>query len=374
MICNFEASQEFTPHLPTLAPKPEIKYKEEKDGQISLVTDEFSRDTKDCGARFLIYGHKDYGAGSHRWLVADGDPCNEANCTSPVCSSRFTRQRAKRIRTMFQRLEVGANQPVRTMCLVFTLPKEVRPHEKQRLVSLREAARAIVNWWVAKVNGLELDCRGRPGWKLAGVDCWHPVGKDVSTWHPHLHMELPCIAWWKESLGCDCDSCKAQRWRRLRARVSKDDLKILRHVWGLYLKLFLGWRGNPYKVSINYEWRTSLVAWKYNHRIRYDFRHWPGWAGDWRRIAWWGYLSPAAIKKTGLPKEEDIETDEEFDEHDFDDCPECGRKSDLAGLYIGKRTPWEISRKYLVRVGAPAWLQGASDARKQPKNIQIVKE
>lgn len=335
------------------------------DGQPSLFSDNYRRDLKPrCSGRMHVYGHPAYDdVPAHRWNVPQ-HACMKSNCDNAVCVSRHTRERGKRVEDLYMSLAATATEgPLGFQGVVLTIPGYLKTMDQDKLKRLRRGARKAVSQWVSEVNGIVLEERSREGWRLAGVDCWHPEGdENPGVWNPHIHLQVLNLAYWSGGVS------PSDRWLRLRLKVTTDQLRRLRMLWGAVLWGVLGWEPRDFSMegppdfspcNVNVEWRSmgwrsrkAFAQWR--HRIRYDFRHWPQYKGTWRQIQWWGYMSPAAKGKLGLvEKEEDLFDSGEYEEVPFNICPRCGvrAKEDVCLGHRASATPRD-----LYQLAAPGWL------------------
>ncbi len=349
------------------------------DSQPARPGELFRRETKDCKGSIKVYAHGDHGQGSHRWFVPGDDCCQNVHCTCPACVARWSRNKARKVRRKIERLDFAleaAKHPdrVSTLCLVFTVPKGYPTDVRETIAILRKKARILVEKWLADINGIPFKSRSRKGWRLAGFDCIHPEGES-SSWHPHIHMEVLSIAYYD-----DAESEVAQltrgRFYRLRVRVSKTDLIRLRAGWGDILYSVLGWLPKQRVLqnnfvgpewppplshcSVDYQYRSYIDPGKLAHRIRYDTRHFPGWRGAFRQLAWWGYMSPAACKKIGLGKDPDNEPPDKIKQVYPEICPCCGRPAQVHLTYrSGPDASIGNKQLMLERQNAPPLVTGA---------------
>lgn len=339
---------------------PPVPTDEQPDGQIRIKSDNFHRDTCRCSYQLSWYAHGDLGDGPHGWAVPDGN-CRRKNCTSEPCVRHFTRQRAKRVKRLYQRLSERVRAPVGYLALVYTVPKGLRPFTSDGMADLRRAARDVTRRWLAEVNDIDIPARGH-GWKIGGLDVIHPEGdSQPGAWHPHVHMEVPNWLYWSGELGCDCDLCRKSRWTRIRMRVEKYHLQMLRWLWGRELTRLFGWHPpggwNYAACSVDLKWRTAKKPRQWAHRIRYDLRHWPQYQPGLTRICYFGYLSGRYRKTLALSGKEQA-----GEIQPYDVCPICGQVAEWSGS-ICART---ITIASLVRANAPPF---AIEARKRVRRL-----
>jgi len=338
----------------------------------SLFLDSFRRQKEPvtCIGHGRFYSHQVPDGKSHGWLIAE-DCCGKVECRNPHCVARYTKERKKRVLRIFDGLSQVVGQPVRVGCLVFTMPRHLRTADKSKLSLLRKRAREIAAAWLLSVNKLDAGTRHKPAWRIAGVDCYHPEGdKEPGVWKPHIHMQIPMWAYSGHHDSCNCGYCKGKRWHRLRVRVTRADLSELRRLWGLVLIDVLGWSppcGDSSRCSVDYSYISPLLADRFHHRIRYDFRHWSDYSAPWRAIRWWGYLSPKSKQAFGLIPPQKIE----YDAHPAGFCPLCGAKAQLV-LSLDKETlnhTQKNRRTILERSGAPPWAACCEMVRPLPKVV-----
>lgn len=327
--------------------------------------DIYRPELRKCHGHIEAYGHPDRGEGAHRWFIPRGC-CGRADCGNPGCVARRTRDRARRVMSIYDRLQATVprgREPLRMGCLVFTFPAELRDHLRSddgRKMALA-AAWDCATWWAAAVNGLELEHRSgrrRYGWRFAGVSTWHPEGDGMpGDWHPHIHLEIPAWAWTGEP-DCDCAACRPARWARLRVRVTEADIRLLHRMWSACLAEYFGWRPpadlfgrDQEAVDVDYKYRSRANPARYQHRIRYDFRHWPRYRGGWRRVRWHGYLAPRAQAMCGLV--DAVELDQGDHERVCYLCPLCGERS-AWDREIG--AAWGCVEDALIDARAPPWV------------------
>jgi len=354
-----------------------------------LTDDKKQRPTVDCIASVRVYAHSDRGAGAHRWYVPEG-ACHKASCRCPWCMARNSRERADRVRAVYDRLwsMVPGSTP-RYSAFVFTLPAECRTDDLEKLKEVRYAARVVASKWMLNLAGLEPSDKRRSGWELSGFDVYHPEGdRDPGVWKPHVHLQIPALAHRRgDSLECEqcqenwhardqlppCEFCRrnAPRWVKLRVRVSALDLKKLRRAWGRELARMFGWlpaHGDYSRCAVDYKWRTCARPAQYHHRIKYDVRHWPQYQGSFRSVTWWGFLAPASQKRIGLPPAVKAEKPDS----PFTQCPECGMFSEVDFSLGAVRKVDELTLK---RANAPPWVVDAKKAeriRKHDENQKAV--
>lgn len=362
--------------------------------------EKFRRVTHRCSGKIAAFAHG--GEKAHKWYIPTKDCCKERACTCPACVSRNTKERFRRIKKHYEKLgrklfELTGDGGVSLLCIVFTVPKGYKTDDISTLSRLRKSARSTAEKWLAGVNGIRLASRQRCGWRLGGVDTIHPEGDAKSGWHPHIHMELPAVAWYDSRANCNCEFCSGGAFHTLRLRVPEYTLKALRSGWGAALYKHLSWRpsqgafgwavdteldGGPTDealshCSVNYGWRTHVDKKgsdknrkKLSHRIRYDFRHWPGWRADFRRITWWGFMSSAGIKKLGIKK--DTEPPDKHDKQPENVCPCCGKLAD-ARFLVGDGTFHKESdrRNLLIAQRAPPWMIQAEIVFSEPRIMKI---
>lgn len=338
------------------------------------------RETCRCAGHLVAHAHRaGPGWAAHKWFYPVNQ-CDKSNCVNPICVARHGRKRADRVRAQFQHLaECVAEQldkrraKLRILGCVLTIPDTCLPQDRRRLQALRVAGRQVLTDWILAVNNLYPGRRRDPGWRIGGVDVYHPsndptwvcrecgavhhkrrrtcaecespVEEIQSTgWRPHLHVEIPAYAWHEPS----------GEWAGLRCEVERWHLDLLRDLWGAELVRVLGWVPKNLdfaKCSVHYRWLSH--AEKLAHRVRYDMRHFPAWHGHWRSIRWWGYLAPRWRSRIGIETPDETSDDEL--QHDVTLCPCCGRSSDLMhSIYVG-----EDSTAPLEWARAPPWLLGA---------------
>ncbi len=342
----------------------------ESSGQVDVFFDVFHRETIDCKTPVTVYGHQKTAKGEgHVWPIPD-KPCHAAACSNTWCVARNTRDRAKRVADVYSRLFDMVGLPARYGALVLTLPKQHRTYKKDVLDTLRRRARRVVEKWMLDCSGLEVAPDRGHGWRLAGADVWHPEGdKDPGVWKPHIHLEVVGLAYWSGPLGCSCPLCRKLHWQKIKVRLDKDlDFPKLRLAWGLVLHEVLGWQpshGDFSRCDVDYKWRTlSSDVFRFFHRIKYDFRHWPGYTGSWRAIRWWGYLSPRSQKTIGLPQRSSV--GDRPDVH-FNVCPVCGLQSDI---FVECGHVKKIDARMLRKQRAPPWMieiQVTADERRRQR-------
>jgi len=341
--------------------------------QIDVFSAPYKRDTVDCRCDVTCYAHGDHGedVGPHRWYIPQ-NACHGAACSNPWCLARNSRDRAKRVRSVYDRLWsiIPADVAPRYAAFVFTLPADCRTDKLDLLGEVRQAARKVASEWMLNLAFLPPGNKRRAGWELAGVDVYHPEGdRDPGVWKPHIHMQIPAVAHRRgdtqECLACQenwhsrdqlppCDFCRLNkpRWKILQVAVDKDDLFNLRRSWGVELMRIFGWRpagGDPSRCSVDYKWRTMARPGPYHHRIKYDFRHWAQYQGYFRSIRWFGYLSPKSQSRIGLP----AKIDDKKEKQSYNVCPACGRIADIS-LELGAVRG--IDDNLLTRVHAPPWV------------------
>jgi len=356
----------------------------EEQKQIDAFPSPYKRQTIDCKAPVRVYAHKDRGSGAHHWYVPEG-ACHKANCCCPWCIARNGRERADRVRAVYDRLwSLIPDSVPRFSAFVFTLPSECRTDDLEKLKEVRHAARLVASQWLLDLAGLDMSDKRRPGWELSGFDVYHPEGdRDPGVWKPHIHMQIPALAhrrgdvkecgfcrenWYSRDLLPPCDSCRnfSPRWQAIRVRVSPLDLRNLRYRWGRELNRLFGWKPPTSqngkikhfeRCAVDYKWRTAALPGQYHHRIKYDVRHWPQYQGSFRSVTWFGYLAPASQKRIGLPPNEKREKPKE----PFTQCPECGILSDV-DFSLG--TVRKVDDLTLKRAHAPPWVVDAKKAER----------
>lgn len=354
----------------------------------------FRRETKDCNGSIRVYAHDGSAGESHRWFVPNDDCCGKNNCTCPACVARFSRNRARRVRKKIERLNFALDQAghpdrVSTLDFVFTFPKGFGTDDKKIIKKLRRAARDVAANWVAENNCIQLKNRSASGWRLTGFDVVHPTGKS-SDWHGHIHLELLSIAYLDDEALGDSDRLSRARFCSLRLKVSQADLIRLRAAWGTVLADILGWLPSQREIKnksvcgpvwppslsrcdVDYKWRTHREPAKLFHRIKYDTRHFPGWKGGFRQLAWWGYMSPAACKRIGLGKDTDPPDDIKHGHPTI--CPCCGRKAQIDIIYkTGPDASLGKQQDLLERQHAPPIILFADTVYNEPQAITMWKE
>jgi len=386
---NFESPSRF------LRPQPDTS-------PVGIVTetvlparpgDSFRRDTKDCHGKIRVFGHGDRGQGSHRWFVPDDDCCQKVNCTCPACVARWSRNKARKVRLKVERLNKAldlAQHPdrVSTLNFVFTLPKGFKTDDKKILAKLRKCARDVASKWVAENNRISLKSRSHAGWRFTGFDCIHPTGT-TEDWHGHIHMELLSIAYLDVQAQPGPHKLSRSRFLPLRLKVSQADLVRLRAAWGEVLNSVIGWTpgqqlipdpctvGPPWPpvlsgCSVDYKWRTYREPGRLAHRIRYDTRHFPGWRGAFRQLAWFGYMSPAACKKIGLGVDDSNEPPDKLKQTHPTICPCCGAKSQVDIVFSsGADASLGKHQELLERQNAPPLLLYAETVFREPLAVKI---
>ncbi len=310
-----------------------------------------------CAGHVVTKGHSDHGVGSHKWIIPI-DCCGLVNCTCPACINRHTRRRADRIFKLYSRLFATIKTPG-VGCYVFTLPAEF--HESltlDLLKKLRSGARAVVGKVTADVNNLKLRVRKKPGWEIGGVDVIHPEGdKDPGQFKPHIHLQVPAVAWHNGN----------QAWGRLKLKLPKEAIEKIRVLWGEVLVGVLGWEGDVSKCDVHYSWRSVKKLTHLRHRVKYDFRHWAEYEGQWRRVTWFGFLGANRVGGLGLVlgKENVNKMFAELygydifkQERNINACPRCGCLSEIE--FPSGADPGAITENLLIKLGAPGWLISAA--------------
>jgi hypothetical protein len=354
-------------HLSTNPPRTEAYQGQAADRQPPADIYRTAGQVDMCGGHLEAYGHADHGDGAHRWFIPRGC-CAKAACANPGCVARITRERARRVLDVYDRLRatVPESGPLRMGAIVFTFPSELRDELRTEEGRRRavEAAWECVTWWECSIHDLEIEHRSgrrRRGWRLGGVSTWHPEGDGApGDWHPHIHLQVASWAWTGEP-ECDCAACRPARWARLRVRVTEDEIRLLHRMWGIILAERFGWQppsdlwGNNYgAVDVDYKYRSTANPAKWVHRIRYDVRHWPRYRGHWRRVRWHGYLAPRAQSLCGLVDQVDRESGDR--DRIMYLCPVCGQRSDW-DRDIG--VAWGCIDDALVDARAPPWMAKA---------------
>lgn len=310
----------------------------------------YGRAVGDCGGHAVLRSHQDQGEGAHKWYHAYG--CHRAGCACRVCIESYSKERARGVRGIFEGLERIVGEEVPLLAMVFTIPEELRDQEPRVLQKLRTRARAVVTGWVEEVNpelAGELDRRRHPGFMLGGMDLYHPVGdSDPNKWNPHIHMEVAGWAFHRES----------REWKRLKLRVSVEELASLRRRWGDVLAEELGWEEPDHeRCAADYKYLKGKR--RRNHRIKYDTRHFPAWTGQWRRVQWFGFLSSRSKAELDLRTPKEKKGVQEERDHDPRICPRCELPSEWDTTIKGKLLDRLFRGKLKKVPEAPPWFAEA---------------
>jgi hypothetical protein len=256
--------------------------------------------------------------------------------------------------------------------VVLTWPDDCRPPStvhRRELAEMRRLARRVVKSWLyATQPGLEGGEPGRDGagWHVGGWEVFHPEGdRELGVWRPHIHMTILGLAW------------RDGVWQQLRCHQTEESLELLRWLWGGALRLYLGTDCPADRVVVHYAYRQDTPEHRpqYEHRLRYDLRHWPEYAPSATRLVYWGILSPAAVSKTRA-----IVLEPEADDSEAEDplaCPCCGQPCDhiisirLERLVLEREPAWVADCLWVDRETWPddiesaplaEWLAGKREA------------
>ena len=258
--------------------------------------------------------------------------CGDVECTCPACEERHTRKRARRVRGVLERAagRLGFDRPGLIQC-TFTVPDSVRDDcDQAALARLRRKVREILQYHLPIGSGMEPAVRGRPGWSLGIVDTVHPEGdKEPGAWAPHICVVIPSLVY----------HAGRSAWAHIGLFQSKQTLYLIRCAWGIALHEVLGWPGEVDRCDFHLEYADPSDMKKWNHVVRYNFRHWPRYAGDFRRVVWSGWLSPRRLADVGLGGVLEDKLPGDLVEPTTIRCPICGSDPDCkVAIYSG---PWK---------------------------------
>lgn len=294
----------------------------------------FQRDVSDCHGSVFAAAHRPSGDGpGHVWLVPGSDCCRATACICPACVAHHSRERGGRVLDRLSRIRNWAGS-AHLGLVVLTFPSGVKPKSqssKDQIKELRHAARRAVRDWMRCIRQVE----------VGGWDVVHPEGdKEHGRWQPHIHLSF---------VGLDPATKQP-----IRMVVSKDELGLLRRIWAAELRDLLGYGGDLDRVVVHYRWALDggdeLQRRRYHHRVRYDLRHWPDYSPGLTRIVYWGWLSPAAWARLGIP-----ELDDDQAELDKDGRPKW-RRCPCCGVELDVFAPVTDTGSIAIRDG-PFWLQ-----------------